>query len=57
MMVHPDYRGLRLGRRLYDYRKELCEELNSAKHRLLAAGCPIFHKFDDLTAKEYIQER
>src|SRR6187401_142304 len=28
IFIHPDYRGLRLGRRLYDARKELCEELN-----------------------------
>ena len=28
VFVHPDYRGLRLGRRLYDARKELCRKLN-----------------------------
>ncbi len=28
LFVDPDYRGLRLGRRLYDARKELCEKLN-----------------------------
>ena len=28
VFVKPQYRGLRLGRRLYDYRKELCEKLN-----------------------------
>ena len=28
VFVHPEYRGLRLGRRLYDARKELCENLN-----------------------------
>src|SRR5690606_27593554 len=28
VFVHPKYRGLRLGRRLYDARKELCEQLN-----------------------------
>ena len=27
VFVHPDYRDLRLGRRLYDARKELCEQL------------------------------
>lgn len=26
--IKPEFRGLRLGRRLYDYRKELCEKLN-----------------------------
>src|SRR5690606_37745492 len=28
VFIRPEYRGLRLGRRLYDYRKELCENLN-----------------------------
>ncbi|GAB4168221.1 MAG: bifunctional GNAT family N-acetyltransferase/carbon-nitrogen hydrolase family protein [Wenzhouxiangellaceae bacterium] len=28
VFVHPDYRDLRLARRLYDARKELCERLN-----------------------------
>src|SRR3546814_874384 len=28
VFVHPDYRSLRLGRRLYDARKELCEQMN-----------------------------
>lgn len=28
VFIHPDYRGLRLARRMYDYRKELCEKLN-----------------------------
>lgn len=28
VFIHPDYRGLRLARRMYEYRKELCEKLN-----------------------------
>ncbi|MBD3309025.1 GNAT family N-acetyltransferase [candidate division KSB3 bacterium] len=28
IFVHPEYQGMRLGRRLYDARKELCENLN-----------------------------
>lgn len=28
VFVHPEYRGMRLARRLYDARKELCESLN-----------------------------
>jgi len=28
VFIKSEYRGLRLGRRLYDYRKELCEKLN-----------------------------
>ncbi|TVQ68167.1 MAG: carbon-nitrogen hydrolase [Balneolaceae bacterium] len=55
VMVHPDYRGLRLGRRIYDYRKELCEELN-LKSIFLGGRLPNFHKFDDLSAREYIKK-
>lgn len=35
VFVDPDYRGLRLGRRLYDARKELCRNLNL---RAIVAG-------------------
>ena len=28
IFINKNFRGLRLGRRLYDFRKELCEELN-----------------------------
>ena len=28
VFIHPDYRGMRLGRRLYEARKEVCEQLN-----------------------------
>ena len=56
VFIRPEYRGLRLGRRLYDYRKELCERLNL---RGIAFGgrIPNFHKYaDQLTPKEYIQK-
>ncbi|OBX27201.1 putative amidohydrolase [Gelidibacter algens] len=54
VFIKPEFRGLRLGRRLYDYRKELCERLNL---RGLAFGgrIPNYHKFSDtLSPKEYI---
>ncbi|UII24471.1 bifunctional GNAT family N-acetyltransferase/carbon-nitrogen hydrolase family protein [Fulvivirga maritima] len=54
--VDPDYRGMRLGRRLYDMRKELCESLNL---RSIVAGgrIPNYHKYkDQYTPKEYIQK-
>ncbi|TNF28317.1 MAG: GNAT family N-acetyltransferase [Bacteroidetes bacterium] len=56
VFIKPEYRGLRLGRRLYDYRKELCERLNL---RGVAFGgrIPNYHKYaDKLTAKEYIEK-
>ncbi|MEX1383571.1 GNAT family N-acetyltransferase [Lutibacter sp.] len=54
VFIKPEYRGLRLGRRLYDYRKELCERLNL---RGVAFGgrIPNYHKYSDkLSPKEYI---
>ena len=37
LFVHPEYRNLRLGRRLYDARKELCEKLNPVSYTHLRA--------------------
>lgn len=56
IFIHPDYRGLRLGRRLYDYRKELCERLNL---RGIAFGgrIPNYHKYaEQMSPKEYIEK-
>lgn len=56
MMVHPDYRGLRLGRRMYDYRKELCEEMN-LKGIVFGGRLPNYHIHqNELTPKQYIQK-
>jgi len=56
VFIKPEYRGLRLGRRLYDFRKELCEKLNL---RGIAFGgrIPNYHKHADvLSPKEYINK-
>lgn len=56
VFIKPEFRGLRLGRRLYDYRKELCEKLNL---RGIAFGgrIPNYHKYSDsLTPKQYIEQ-
>lgn len=56
VFVHPDYRGLRIGRRLYDTRKELCENLNL---RSIVAGgrIPNYSKHaNELTPRQFIDK-
>ncbi len=56
VFIKSEYRGLRLGRRLYNYRKELCEKLNL---RGIAFGgrIPNYHKYAaTLSPKEYIEK-
>jgi predicted amidohydrolase/GNAT superfamily N-acetyltransferase len=56
IFIKPEFRGLRLGRRLYDYRKELCERLN-LKGVAFGGRIPNYHKYaDKLSPKEYIQK-
>jgi predicted amidohydrolase/GNAT superfamily N-acetyltransferase len=56
VFIKPEYRGLRLGRRLYDYRKELCEKLN-LRGITFGGRIPNYHKYsDNLSPKEYIQK-
>ncbi|GGG52764.1 hydrolase [Pseudohongiella nitratireducens] len=54
LFVDPEYRDLRLGRRLYDARKEICRNLNM---RAILAGGRItnYHKYaDDISPTDYI---
>jgi len=55
VFIHPDYRGYRLGRRLYEARKELCRSMNL--RAILAGGrIPGYHKYSDQhSPEEYIQ--
>jgi len=56
VFIKPEFRGLRLGRRLYDYRKELCENLN-LKGVAFGGRIPNFHKYSDqMSPKEYIDK-
>jgi predicted amidohydrolase/GNAT superfamily N-acetyltransferase len=56
IFIRPAFRGMRLGRRLYDYRKELCERLN-LKGIVFGGRIPNYHKYEkELTPKEYIQK-
>lgn len=56
VFIDPEYRGLRLGRRLYDARKELCETLN-LKSIIFAGRIPKYSEYsDEITPKEYIDK-
>ena len=55
VFVDPEYRSLRLGRRLYDARKELCENLNL---RAMVAGgrIPGYAAYaNDMTPAKYVE--
>ena len=56
VFIHPQYRGLRLARRMYEYRKELCETLN-LKAIMFGGRIPNYYKYSDqLRPKEYIDK-
>lgn len=56
VFIKPEFRGLRLGRRLYDFRKELSERLN-LKGIAFGGRMPNYHKYaDEITPKEYINK-
>lgn len=51
-----EFRGLRLGRRLYDYRKELCERLN-LKSIVFGGRMPNYHLYaDKMSPRTYIKK-
>ena len=56
VFVHPDYRSLRLGRRLYDSRKELCEELN-LKSIVAGGRIPNYYNYaEEMSPRVYIEK-
>ncbi|MFV0554023.1 MAG: carbon-nitrogen hydrolase family protein [Mangrovibacterium sp.] len=56
VFIRPEFRGLRLGRRLYDYRKELCERLN-LKGITFGGRIPNYRKHAaEMSPKEYIDK-
>lgn len=56
VFIRPKFQGMRLGRRLYDYRKELCERLN-LKSIIFGGRIPNYHTYaDKMSPKEYIEQ-
>lgn len=55
IMVHPKYRGMRLARRLYDARKELCRKKNLAR-MIIGGRIPGYKKYQKrMSAREYAE--
>ncbi|AIZ41314.1 MULTISPECIES: carbon-nitrogen hydrolase family protein [Cellulophaga] len=55
VFIKSEFRGLRLGRRLYDYRKELCEREN-LRGIIFGGRIPNYHKYsNELSPKQYIE--
>lgn len=56
IFIRPKFRGLRLGRRLYDYRKELCEKLN-LKGIVFGGRIPNYYQYSStISPREYIDK-
>ncbi|MBL0128291.1 MAG: bifunctional GNAT family N-acetyltransferase/carbon-nitrogen hydrolase family protein [Flavobacteriales bacterium] len=56
VFVHPEYRARRLGRRLYEARKEVCERLN-LRAVMFGGRMPNYHNYSTtLKPKEYIEK-
>lgn len=55
VVVHPDYQGMRLGRRLYEARKELCQNLN-LKSIVAGGRIPNYQDYaDKISPQKYIE--
>lgn len=55
MMVHPEYRGQKLARRLYEARKQLCRDHNLAR-QIIGGRIPGYAKHEhEMSAQEYVQ--
>lgn len=56
VVVHPDYRNLKIGRCLYEERRNLCKRLN-LESIIIGGRIPNYHKYaDTLTAEEYVRQ-
>lgn len=56
VMVHPEYRRMKIGHRLYEERKELVRALN-LKSIIIGGRIPNYHKYaDQMSPREYVNE-
>jgi len=56
VMVHPEFRRMKIGRRLYEARKRLAEQLN-LKSIIVGGRIPGYHHYSDrMSPREYAEE-
>ncbi len=56
VVVHPEYQNMKIGKRLYDARKDLCRELN-LRRIMIGGRLPNYHKYkDEMDIYEYIHQ-
>lgn len=56
VFVKKEFRGLKIGRRLYEYRQQLCESLN-LKGIAFGGRIPSYHEYaDSITPRKYIEQ-
>jgi predicted amidohydrolase/ribosomal protein S18 acetylase RimI-like enzyme len=56
VMVHPEYRRMKIGQRLYDARKELAREYN-LKSIIIGGRIPNYYKYaDKMKPREYVEQ-
>lgn len=56
IMVHPEFRGMKLSRRLYEARQKLVREKN-LKRIVIGGRIPSYHKYaDKLSASQYVEK-
>ena len=56
VMVHPEYRRMKIGQRLYEARKDLARRLN-LKSIIIGGRIPNYHKYaEEMTPREYVEQ-
>ncbi|KUP09581.1 carbon-nitrogen hydrolase [Bacillus coahuilensis m2-6] len=56
VMVHPDFRKMKVGHRLYEARKELARKLN-LKSIIIGGRIPNYHKYStEMSPREYVDD-
>ncbi|GFZ85730.1 hypothetical protein GCM10010978_27290 [Compostibacillus humi] len=55
VVVHPDYRHMKIGRKLYEERRKICQKFN-LKGILFGGRLPNYHKYaDNMSVDEYVK--